>query len=68
MSKEFNPLAETIYRAATSSHAKTAGITLNRRICHKCKNPCNSTDGKIVRGTSRHNPSKFYCVNCKDKI
>jgi hypothetical protein len=68
VSKEFNPLAETLYRAATSSHAKTAGITLNRRICHKCKNPCNSTDGKIVRETSRHNPSKFYCVNCKDKI
>ena len=62
--KEFNPNGETHYRAATERHAKNAGVVLNRRLCSVCKIGKETTGGKLVRGTSRHNPSKFYCAEC----
>ena len=64
MVSEFNPNGETHYRAATERHAKNAGIVLHRRWCHACDIPKESADGKIIRGTSRWNPEKFYCAEC----
>lgn len=66
MSKEFNPNGLTFYRAATAGHAKNPGVVLNRRKCHVCGIAKETTGGKIVVGTSRHNPSVFTCADCKD--
>ncbi len=62
---QFNPNVESEYRAQSENYARTAGITLNRRYCHKCGKSKNTTDGKIIRGASRHNPSVFLCAECK---
>lgn len=65
MVKEFNPLGESLYRAATAGHAKNPGVVLNRRMCHVCGVAKETTGGKIIRGTSRHNPSKYFCAECR---
>ncbi len=65
MGKEFNPNGETHYRSATAGHAKNAGIVLNRRKCHICGIAKETTGGMLVRGTSRHNPSKYFCAECR---
>ena len=35
------------------------------RKCLKCGKSTNIRDGVYIKGTSRHNPGKFYCKECK---
>ena len=64
MSMHFDPYEEARFRKSTEVMSKNPGITLNRRKCCKCGEYREHTGGKIVRGTSRHNPGTFTCANC----
>ena len=61
----FDPTDTLKYRESTVRCATTPGIQFNTRHCHKCHQIKSIENGKLVRGTSRHNPSKFYCKDCK---
>lgn len=52
------------YRETTENHAKTAGVMLPVRFCIKCKKYRLLYGGSRIKGTSRHNPSKFICGEC----
>lgn len=61
---EFSPNGITHYRANTEKHAKQASFVLNRRTCSRCGIAKETTGGKIIRGTSRHNKERFICAEC----
>lgn len=39
-------------------------VTLALRHCKKCGQFKQQAGGKYVKGTSRHNPSRFICKDC----
>jgi hypothetical protein len=39
-------------------------VTLGLRHCKKCGQFKQQSGGQYVKGTSRHNPSRFTCKDC----
>lgn len=67
MSHYFNtdPAMLNAYRQSTDRGVSSAGVRMTR-YCSKCKKAFEPFGMKQVAGTgtSRHNPSRFYCKDC----
>ena len=62
MSKfEMTPKQQAEFRESTHN----SQIMSPTRKCFKCGKPTNIRDGIYIKGTSRHNPGKFFCKGCK---
>jgi len=61
----FDPAGNDRYREITNQPTNSDGISLNLRYCSICKNRVQIAGGKYIRGTSRHNPGRFICKDCK---
>lgn len=61
-----HPLSIQQFRDKTLENSKPGlSVCVTRAMCCVCKKPKDRKGGTYKRGTSRHNPTRFTCADCR---